>query len=125
MNNCQAINWDQLSLVIGEENEPADDEMRDLYKMFVEDASQRLRALREPSVASQPENVAKEAHKIRGAASSFGFEHVAGILRSVETQITELNPERIEQMLHTAVNSFEQSVAEVNSRYPNLVERSA
>jgi len=121
MENPNSINWDQLSLVIGDESEPADDEMRDLYRMFVEDASKRLRALSDPSAVSQPETVAKEAHKIRGAASSFGFEEVAQILHSVETQISELDPERIEQMLHTAVERFNQSVAAVQSRYPGLV----
>ena len=64
--------------------------------------------------------VAKEAHKIRGAASSFGFDHVAGLLRTVETQINVLQPARAEDLLRDALESFVQCVREVQERHPSL-----
>ena len=71
------INWEQLSLVVGDENEPADEEMVDLYRLFVDDAGQRLGRIVAPEGPLDLTFVAKEAHKIRGAASSFGFDRVA------------------------------------------------
>jgi HPt (histidine-containing phosphotransfer) domain-containing protein len=114
------INWEQLSLVVGDDSMPGDDEMKELYRLFVEDAGQRLRALVAPDLPFERMRVAKEAHKIRGAASSFGFEQVAVLLRTVETQIGELPQDRIEQLLHEALACFEHSTREVQGRYPAL-----
>jgi HPt (histidine-containing phosphotransfer) domain-containing protein len=114
------INWDQLSLVVGDDGSPGDEEMKDLFRLFVEDASQRLRVLCAPGKSADRVFVAKEAHKIRGAASSFGFEQVATLLRTVESDIGELPLERLEGMLQEALSIFQQSVVEVHGRYPAL-----
>lgn len=114
------INWEQLSLVMGDEATPGDDEMKDLYHLFVEDAGQRLRTLASPDMPFERMRIAKEAHKIRGAASSFGFEQVAMLLRTVETQIGELPQDRVEQLLHEALACFGSSVREVQARFPAL-----
>lgn len=115
-----AINWEQLSLVIGDDANPADDEMKDLFRLFVSDAGMRLRGLTAPDHVFERTSIAKEAHKIRGAASSFGFDTVAGILRTIEGQITELTQEKIEELLRESLVIFEQSVREVQERHPNL-----
>jgi HPt (histidine-containing phosphotransfer) domain-containing protein len=94
--------------------------MKDLFRLFVDDAGRRLRALTTPSPAFERTAVAKEAHKIRGAAASFGFDHVASILRIVETQIADLKQARIEEMLRVALQTFDLSVNEVHERYPAL-----
>lgn len=120
MNSALAINWEQLSLVLGDDANPADEEMKDLFRLFVSDAGTRLRTLTAPDRVFERTPIAKEAHKIRGAASSFGFDHVAGLLRTIEGQITELSQERIEDMLRESLASFEQSVREVQERHPEL-----
>jgi HPt (histidine-containing phosphotransfer) domain-containing protein len=120
MNSAIAINWEQLSLVLGDETNPADEEMKDLFRLFVSDAGMRLRGLTDPARPFDRTPIAKEAHKIRGAASSFGFDHVSSLLRTVEGHITELSQERIEEMLRDALTSFEQSVKEVQERHPEL-----
>jgi HPt (histidine-containing phosphotransfer) domain-containing protein len=120
MNSAMAINWEQLSLVIGDDANPADDEMKDLFRLFVSDAGARLRALTAPDRSSERTPIAKEAHKIRGAASSFGFDTVAGLLRTVEAQVNELPLQRIDEMLREALTVFEQCVREVQERHPNL-----
>jgi HPt (histidine-containing phosphotransfer) domain-containing protein len=120
MQTTLMINWDQLSLVVGDDGGPGDEEMKDLFRLFVEDASQRLRALCVPGKSADRTFVAKEAHKIRGAASSFGFEHVSTLLRTVEAESGALSTERLEEMLREAVGIFEQSVVEVHGRYPAL-----
>ena len=114
------INWEQLSLVVGDEDGPADEEMQDLFRLFVDDASQRLRGLCTAGRSDDRAAVAKEAHKIRGAASSFGFEHVAVLLRTIEMQIADLPQQCIDNMLQEALAAFAQSVQEVHDRFPAL-----
>lgn len=120
MNSTLNINWEQLSLVIGDDTEPGDEEMKDLFRLFVDDAGRRLRALNPPSSPFDRTAIAKEAHKIRGAAASFGFDQVANLLRTVETQIAELNQEKIEELLRDSLQAFDLSIAEVHGRYPAL-----
>lgn len=120
MNSAMVINWEQLSLVIGDDSNPADEEMKDLFRLFVSDAGMRLRNLTAPGRAFDRIAIAKEAHKIRGAASSFGFDYVSGLLRTIEGQINELSQERIEDLLRESHSSFEQSVREVQERHPEL-----
>jgi HPt (histidine-containing phosphotransfer) domain-containing protein len=120
MNSTTYINWEQLSLIVGEENEPVDEEMKELYVMFIDDAGSRLRSLNDTSREFVPSNVAKEAHKIRGAASSFGFDTVSGLLAIVETQIDELPKERVYSLLSDALRGFEQSIRDVHERHPRL-----
>lgn len=120
MNSTLAINWEQLSLVIGDDENPADDEMKDLFRLFVSDAGARLRALTSGDAPQDRTVVAKESHKIRGAASSFGFDQVATLLRTIEMQAADLAPERLEQMLREALTTFEACVREVQERHPNL-----
>ena len=121
MNSTTYINWEQFSLVVGEENEPVDEEMKELYVMFLGDAGERLAGLNDTGREFVRSDIAKEAHKIRGAASSFGFDMVAGVLATVETQIGELSQERIKSMLVDVQRGFEQSIREVNERHPGLL----
>jgi HPt (histidine-containing phosphotransfer) domain-containing protein len=118
MNSTLNINWEQLALVIGEVDCPADEEMKDLYRMYVDDAGQRLRALAAQS--ADRTLVAKEAHKIRGAASSFGFEHLAILLRTIEAEIGSLSPARLDELIDEATCVFAHSVNEIQGRYPGL-----
>lgn len=120
MNSNVIINWEQLSLVVGDETEPGDEEMKDLYRLFVDDAGQRLRKLASNDGSFDRTFVAKEAHKIRGAAASFGFDRVADVLRTIESEIADLHQERIEEMLRQALVAFETSVRGVAQRFPGL-----
>ncbi len=120
MNMNAEINWEQLALVVGDENEPADEEMIDLYRLFVDDAGQRLGRIASPQETIDLTFVAKEAHKIRGAAASFGFDRVADILREVETRINQLGQPVIEQKLREARAAFDASVRGVAEKFPAL-----
>jgi HPt (histidine-containing phosphotransfer) domain-containing protein len=120
MNSALAINWEQLSLVIGDDSSPADEEMVDLFRLFVSDAGTRLRGLAANDQPLDRVKVAKESHKIRGAASSFGFDQVSTLLRTIEMQAADLAADRIEEMLRDALALFEASVREVQERHPNL-----
>lgn len=120
MNSALAINWEQLSLVIGDDENPADEEMKDLFRLFVSDAGTRLRNLTSGAQPFDRTVVAKEAHKIRGAASSFGFDQVSGLLRTIEMQAADFPQERLEEMLREALTLFDASVREVQERHPDL-----
>ena len=69
---------------------------------------------------SDPAGVVHEAHKIRGASLSFGFERFASILQTVETRVLELTPEEIGRLLKTARETFEHSRDLVRRRYAYL-----
>jgi len=114
------INWEQLSLVVGDELNPADEEMKDLFRLFVDDASRRLDAVCAGTTPFDRTRIAKEAHKIRGAASSFGFEQMAGLLKEVEMQVQTAAQAQLESLVREARSVFENSVREVRDRYPGL-----
>lgn len=120
MNSALTINWEQLSLVIGDDENPADDEMKDLFRLFVSDAGTRLRGLTSGTQPFDRTLVAKEAHKIRGAASSFGFDQVSNLLRTIEMQAADLAQGTLEGMLRDARSLFDASVREVQERHPSL-----
>lgn len=120
MINQESVNWDQLSMILGEEGEPVDEEMAELFRDFVDDAARRLEQLNSKDPVSDPDGVAQEAHKIRGAALSFGFEQFASILETVERRVLELTPEEIERLLAGAGDVFEQSRNLVVRRYAYL-----
>ncbi|BET65370.1 hypothetical protein ASA1KI_02880 [Opitutales bacterium ASA1] len=120
MSTNEEINWEQLSLVVGDENDPGDEEMKDLYRLFVDDAGQRLGRLCDSQAGHELIFIAKESHKIRGAAASFGFDRVAEFLRVVESQIETLPRARIEELLVQARAAFDNSVRCVAARFPGL-----
>jgi len=120
MINQESVNWDQLSMILGEEGEPVDEEMAELFRDFVDDAACRLAQLNSKDPVSDPDGVAQESHKIRGAALSFGFEQFASILETVERRVLELTPEEIERLLAGAGDVFEQSRNQVGRRYAYL-----
>ena len=115
-----SINWDQLTMIFGEEGDPVDEELADLFRDFTDDASRRLVQLGSLDPTNNPEGVAHEAHKIRGASLSFGFEQFASILQTVETRVLELTPEEIGRLLSAARDTFEHSKDMVGQRYAYL-----
>lgn len=121
MTYAQSINWDQLSMILGDEGDPIDEEMADLFRDFIDDADRRLDTLSGFDPVSNPDGVAHEAHKIRGAALSFGFERFASILQTVETKVLELSPDEINRLLVSARELFGHSRGEVEQRYAYLV----
>jgi len=120
MINQEPVNWDQLTMILGEEGDPVDEELADLFRDFVDDVARRLVQLASLDPIGDPDGVVHEAHKIRGASLSFGFERFASILQTVETRVLELTPEEIERLLNTARETFEHSRDLVGRRYAYL-----
>jgi HPt (histidine-containing phosphotransfer) domain-containing protein len=120
MINQDSVNWDQLSMILGEEGDPVDEELADLFRDFIDDSARRLVELSSLDPVSEPDGVAHEAHKIRGAALSFGFEQFASILHTVETRVLELTPEEIGRLMDAAHETFERSKDLVAQRYAYL-----
>ena len=120
MMNQSTINWNQLSMILGEEGDPIDEEMAELFRDFIEDANRRLDTLGALDPISNPQGVAHEAHKIRGAGLSFGFERFAAILQTVEIRVLELSPEEIDRLLVSAREAFSRSKVEIGQRYAYL-----
>ena len=120
MTNQSTINWNQLSMILGVEGDPVDEEMTELFRDFIDDASHRLDTLDEIDPVSNPQGVAHEAHKIRGAALSFGFERFAAVLQTVETRVLEMTPDEIARLTASAREIFDCSRLEIERRYPYL-----
>jgi hypothetical protein len=107
-------------MILGEEGDPIDEELADLFRDFIDDVARRLALLASLDPISDPEGVVHEAHKIRGASLSFGFERFASILQTVEGRVLELTPEEIGRLLKTARETFEHSRDLVRRRYAYL-----
>lgn len=122
MSTTTTINWEQLAMVVGEEDEPGDDEMQELFRLFLEDAGGRLRKMGASGSALDRIATAKEAHKVRGAAASFGFDHLAGILTTIEVKMDEHSSEHLDALVQDALRTFDQSVNDVKERYPDLFQ---
>lgn len=120
MTNQAIINWNQLSMILGDEGDPIDEEMAELFRDFIDDASGRLTTLDLLDPMSNPQGVSHEAHKIRGAALSFGFEKFAAVLQTIETRVLELTPDEIRRLTASAREIFGLSRQEIEQRYTYL-----
>ncbi len=118
--NTTAINWDQFSMVMGETTDPQDEELTELYTMFVSDTDGQLSNLVDSDLPDDLDSVGKDAHRIKGAASSFGFEGFSKILNQIETEIESLGREKVKELLKSALESFRSSKEMVSSRYTYL-----
>ena len=107
-------------MIFGEDEEDFDDEMAELFQEFIEDGSQRFAAIGGMSFPELREVIAKEAHKLKGSASNFGFMRVASLLGRIEDNIATITQPDYEATLARALVDFKASVAEVTSRYPVL-----
>ncbi len=122
MSDSDLIDWEQLSMIFGEDETEIDADMTELFQEFVEDGTQRFAAIREASFAEQKDYIAKESHKLKGSASNFGFAHVSNLLGHIEDDIASITQEDFEASLRGAMSAFERCVLEVKSRYPALTE---
>jgi HPt (histidine-containing phosphotransfer) domain-containing protein len=115
-----AINWDQFSMVMGETMDPQDEELTELYTMFVSDTDVQLSKLVQSDLPEDLDEVGKDAHRIRGAASSFGFEGFSNILNKIETEIESLSREDVNGLLSAALQGFRSSRETISARYTYL-----
>ncbi len=107
-------------MVMGETTDPQDEELTELYTMFVSDTDVHLSNLVESVLPDDLDSVSKDAHRIRGAASSFGFDGFSKILNKIETEIESLGREEVSGLLSSALESFKSSREIVSSRYTYL-----
>ena len=114
------IDWEQLEMIFGEEEDEFDEDMAELFQEFLEDAVDRFKALFESEFSNEREVVAKEAHKLKGSSANFGFADVASHLANIENNIESLSQDDFESSLAKAKNSFSESQAAVEGRYPAL-----
>ena len=120
MSDSDLIDWEQLSMIFGEDETDIDDDMTELFQEFVEDGTQRFEAIQGASFADQKEYIAKESHKLKGSASNFGFAQVANLLGLIEDGINTIQQDEFESNLRGARANFERCVSEVTTRYPAL-----
>lgn len=120
MSTTLTVNWEQLALVVGDDGDPGDEEMQELFHLFLEDAGMRLRKIADPGTGLDRSAIAKEAHKVRGAAASFGFDQLAGVLTTIEVEMEQHSQERLDALVQEAVRSFDNSVHEVREKHPEL-----
>lgn len=120
MSEMELIDWEQLSMIFGDEGDELDEDMAELFHEFVEDGNERFVAIRSADFATETEVIAKEAHKLKGSASNFGFARVAGLLGHIEDDIATLTGEDYERSLNGAFDGFERSVEALVARFPGL-----
>lgn len=120
MSDSELIDWEQLSMIFGEDEDEFDDDMAELFQEFVEDGLQRFAALKAAAFPEQKDFIAKESHKLKGSASNFGFARVAALLGHLEDDIESLDQQDLESTLNEAARDFDSCVEQVVGRYPAL-----
>ena len=115
------IDWEQLEMIFGEDEEDFDEDMAELFQEFIEDGLARFSTIKELDLASQSEAIAKEAHKLKGSAANFGFSEVALHLANIENNIATISPDEYAGSLAKAESAFSESQSIVVGRYPALV----
>lgn len=120
MSDSELIDWEQLEMIFGEEEEDFDEDMAELFHEFVEDGNVQFSKINENEFAADKAKVAKESHKLKGSASNFGFTRVAQLLAHIEDNVDSISVDDFNSSLQQARSGFEQSIATVVERYPAL-----
>lgn len=120
MSDSGLIDWEQLEMIFGEEDEEFDEEMGELFREFIEDGRNRLNIIKGMSFDSDRETIAKESHRLKGSSSNFGFQCVADGLAKIEDNIGTISSEAYHAFLNQAEADFFASVKEVEAKYDGL-----
>lgn len=120
MNDSALIDWEQLEMIFGEEDEEFEEDMADLFREFIEDGSNRLQSIKSASFDSDRDSIAKESHRLKGSSSNFGFARVASNLANIEDNIESISAEAYEASLSQAEADFFASIREVEAKYVAL-----
>lgn len=107
-------------MLFGEEDDELDEEMTELFHDFVDDGNTCLGALNSAEFPDQKDFIAKEAHKLKGSASNFGFAVVADQLGRIEDEIASIDGSDFAATLAKVGSDFETSVKQVFSRFPAI-----
>lgn len=114
------IDWEQLEMIFGEEDEEFDEEMAELFHEFVEDGMGCLESLKEASFDSEKDSLRRDSHKLKGSSSNFGFSKVAKALANIEDNMAILTREAFNASLSEAESAFHASTEEVKRKYAAL-----
>ena len=120
MSDSGLIDWEQLEMIFGEDEDDFDEEMGELFLEFVEDGNARIGTIKGFSFDSEKEAIAKESHKLKGSSSNFGFVRVASALGNIENNIDSISVEAYQASLSDAENDFGASIEEVTGKFPSL-----
>ncbi len=119
MSESEIIDWEQLEMIFGDEDE-FDDDMAELYEEFIEDGKNRLDSIKAASFPEEKELIAKESHKLKGSASNFGFAQMASLLGGIENNIDTITADTYHDSLSQAEVAFGASQQQVLAKYPAI-----
>lgn len=120
MSDSDLIDWEQLEMIFGEEEDVLDDDMVELFQEFIEDGKERFDIIKGTSFEADKDKIAKESHKLKGSASNFGFVKVSSLLAEIENNISTITPDVYERDLSDARTSFDASLQVVVGKFPAL-----
>lgn len=120
MSDSELIDWEQLEMIFGEDEDEFDEDMAELFHEFVEDGNGQFGKIDAAEFASDRGIIAKESHKLKGSASNFGFSRVASLLGHIEDDIDTLTADDFVKSLEEARSGFVKSIETVMNRYPAL-----
>lgn len=120
MSDTDLIDWEQLEMIFGEEEEDIDEDMAELFHEFVEDGNLQFVKIASAAFETERDTIAKESHKLKGSSSNFGFARVASLLAHIEDDIESLAFDDFERSISEARSGFDKSIESVIGRYPAL-----
>lgn len=120
MSESGLIDWEQLEMIFGEEDEEFDEDMAELFHEFVEDGKGCLESLKSASFETDKDSLCRNSHKLKGSSSNFGYSKVAKALANIEDNMAILTYEAFKASLSEAEIAFHESTEEVKRKYAAL-----
>lgn len=120
MSDSALIDWEQLEMIFGEEDEEFDEDMAELFHEFVEDGKGCLENLKNASFESDKDSLCRDSHKLKGSSSNFGYAKVAKALANIEDNMAILTYEAFKASLSEAESAFHDSTEEIKRKYAAL-----
>ena len=120
MNDSELIDWEQLEMIFGEDEDEFDEEMGELFHEFVADGNARIVGIKAMTFDSDKDEIARESHKLKGSSSNFGFARVASSLANIENNIESISADEYLASLSQAEKDFNTSIEEVIGKFPGL-----
>ena len=120
MSDSALIDWEQLEMIFGEDDEDFDKDMAEIFQEFVEDGAERFGILKAASFEAEQDLLGKKSPELKCSTSTLGFSRVASQLANIEDNIESLSFEAFQASLLEAEKAFLASAVEVKNKYSAL-----
>lgn len=98
-NTSYAVDLGLLNSLGDLQSDDGSDLIVELIDLYLEDAPQRIRAMRKAAAASEWVLLKQAAHNLKGSSSSLGVRHVAEICEKLEVTVAADSPAGVDALV--------------------------